>query len=67
MIGNQIQNYKIEQMLGEGGMGTVWLAVARRGLPASAECLQLDGDRAAVREHTVHRALDRLLQLARKG
>ena len=48
-------------------VGTVWLAVARRGLPASAECLQLDGDRAAVREQTVHRALERLLQLARKG
>jgi eukaryotic-like serine/threonine-protein kinase len=26
MIGNQIQNYKIEEMLGEGGMGTVYRA-----------------------------------------
>lgn len=48
-------------------VGTVWLAVARSGSPASAECLQLAGDRTAVREQTVHRALERLLQVAREG
>ena len=48
-------------------VGTVWLAVAQRGMPASAECLRLDGDRATVREQTVHRALERLLQQAREG
>ena len=41
-------------------VGTVWLALARRGEPARAELLQLHGDRAAVREQTVRHALDRL-------
>lgn len=41
-------------------VGTVWLALARRGQPASARRLQLDGDRAAVREQTVHTALQAL-------
>jgi len=48
-------------------VGTVWLALARRGEPASAERLQLGGDRAAVREQTVARALARLLDAATAG
>ena len=42
-------------------VGTVWLAVARRGAAAQAELLQLGGDRTAVREQTVVRALQRLV------
>jgi nicotinamide-nucleotide amidase len=38
-------------------VGTVWLAIARRGQAASARLLQLDGDRAAVRSQTVDAAL----------
>ena len=45
-------------------VGTVWLAVATRGEAARAELLQLKGDRAAVREQTVHRALARLRERA---
>ena len=45
-------------------VGTVWLALARRGQPAVAELLTLAGDRAAVREQTVRQALQRLLQEA---
>ena len=41
-------------------VGTVWLALARRGEAAHAERLQLDGDRAAVRAQTVRLALERL-------
>lgn len=48
-------------------VGTVWLAVAARGephvpgmAPVTALRLQLDGDRAAVREQTVRLALQRL-------
>lgn len=41
-------------------VGTVWLALARRGVPAQAEQLQLGGDRQAVREQTVRHALARL-------
>ena len=41
-------------------VGTVWLALARRGEAAHAERLQLDGDRGAVREQTVQRALAQL-------
>ena len=44
-------------------VGTVWLALARRGGTTEAERLQLDGDRAAVREQTVQHALRRLLDL----
>ncbi len=44
-------------------VGTVWMAVARRGEAAQAELLQLKGDRAAVREQTVTAALARLLVL----
>ncbi len=45
-------------------VGTVWLALARRGAPAQAERLQLGGDRGAVREQTVRHALARLRQEA---
>ena len=43
-------------------VGTVWLAVARAGAAAQAELLSLAGDRAAVREQSVQRALQRLLE-----
>ena len=42
-------------------VGTVWLAVARRGQPARAQLLQLGGDRSAIREQTVRQALQALL------
>jgi nicotinamide-nucleotide amidase len=38
-------------------VGTVWLALARRGEPAQAALLQLTGNRSEVREQTVDRAL----------
>ncbi len=38
-------------------VGTVWLALARRGEPAQATLLQLAGNRGEVREQTVDRAL----------
>jgi nicotinamide-nucleotide amidase len=45
-------------------VGTVWVALARRGAPTQAELLQLQGDRAAIRAQTVEYALQRLLALA---
>jgi nicotinamide-nucleotide amidase len=42
-------------------VGTVWLALARRGAPAHPELLQLHGDRASIREQTVQIALQRAL------
>ncbi len=42
-------------------VGTVWLAVAQRGAATRVQLLQLDGDRAAVREQTVRHALQALL------
>ncbi|MES2099296.1 MAG: CinA family protein [Pseudomonadota bacterium] len=45
-------------------VGTVWLAIARTGEGAQAELLQLTGDRAAIREQTVQRALQRLIERA---
>lgn len=42
-------------------VGTVWLAVARRGGALQSELLRLGGDRAAVREQSVQYALARLL------
>ena len=45
-------------------VGTVWLALARRGGATHSELLQLGGDRAAVREQTVQQALARLLGAA---
>ena len=41
-------------------VGTVWLAIARRGREAVPGLLQLSGDRAAIRTQTVHTALQRL-------
>ena len=46
-------------------VGTVWLALARRGAATQAQCLQLDGDRAAVRAQTVAIALQGVLAQAR--
>jgi nicotinamide-nucleotide amidase len=48
-------------------VGTVWLALARRGAPARAELLQLQGDRAAIRTQTVQHALARLRTWAGDG
>ena len=45
-------------------VGMVWLAVARRGGACVAERLQLDGDRARVREQTVAVALRRSIECA---
>jgi nicotinamide-nucleotide amidase len=42
-------------------VGTVWLALARRGHATRTMLLQLGGDRAAVREQTVRHALQALL------
>jgi nicotinamide-nucleotide amidase len=42
-------------------VGTVWLALVRRGQAARTMLLQLGGDRAAVREQTVLHALQALL------
>ena len=46
-------------------VGTVWLALMRRGGAAQAERLQLDGDRTQVRAQTVVIALQRLLALSK--
>ena len=46
-------------------VGTVWLALARHGAATLAERLQLPGDRTAVRERTVERALDGLIEAVR--
>jgi nicotinamide-nucleotide amidase len=43
-------------------VGTVWLAIGRVGAAGQAELLTLAGDRAAVREQSVRRALQRLLE-----
>ena len=42
-------------------VGTVWLALAQGGSATEAQRLVLPGDRAEVREQTVHHALHRLL------
>lgn len=47
-------------------VGTVWLALARRGAAPRSERLQLGGDRAAVREQTVAIALERLIDECRR-
>jgi nicotinamide-nucleotide amidase len=41
-------------------VGLVWLAWVQRGAVVQVECLQLDGDRAGVRQQTVALALQRL-------
>jgi nicotinamide-nucleotide amidase len=46
-------------------VGTVWLAIAERGVITRSERLQLDGDRASVRAQTVAIALDRVLARCR--
>jgi nicotinamide-nucleotide amidase len=46
-------------------VGTVWLALARRGEPAQASLLQLKGGRSDVREQTVDRALQAALAALR--
>ena len=50
----------------EKPVGTVWLAVACAGQVTRAELLQLAGDRTAIREQTVQRALQRLIQRVNK-
>ena len=45
-------------------VGTVWLALAGRGVAAQAELLQLRGDRAGIRAQTVQCALARLREWA---
>lgn len=45
-------------------VGTVWLAVARRGAATQTELLNLRGDRAAIRAQTVEHALQRLIARA---
>jgi nicotinamide-nucleotide amidase len=45
----------------EKPVGTVWLALARRGEPAQAVLLQLKGSRSEVREQTVDRSLQAAL------
>jgi nicotinamide-nucleotide amidase len=47
-------------------VGTVWLALARSGVPTQAWRLSLPGDRAAVRSATVGHALGRLLRAAQR-
>jgi nicotinamide-nucleotide amidase len=42
-------------------VGTVWFAWARRGAPPEAQVVHLSGDRAAVREAAVRRALEGLI------
>ncbi|HEX6706892.1 MAG TPA: CinA family protein [Albitalea sp.] len=43
-------------------VGTVWIAVATRGQPATPTGVQFGGDRAAVRRQSVLKALQLLLQ-----
>jgi nicotinamide-nucleotide amidase len=43
-------------------VGTVWLAIAKRGSTAVPELLQLSGDRTSIREQTVSRSLRRLIE-----
>ncbi len=45
-------------------VGTVWLATARAGDTTQAELLQLHGNRTSIREQTVQRALQRLIERA---
>jgi len=47
----------------EKPVGTVWLAWQRRGAAPLAECSVFEGDRTAVREQTVRRALRGLSDL----
>jgi nicotinamide-nucleotide amidase len=47
-------------------VGTVWLAIAQAGAVTRAELLHLAGDRRVIREQTVQRALQRLIQRVNK-
>ncbi len=47
-------------------VGTVWLAIAQAGAVTRAELLHLAGDRRVIREQTVQRALQRLIQRVKK-
>ena len=48
-------------------VGTVWLAVARRGGATDAELATFGGDRAAIRRQTVEQALQALLARVRRA
>jgi PncC family amidohydrolase len=48
----------------ETPVGTVWIGVARRGLPAEAVACHFDGDRNAVREAAAGEAIAELLKRA---
>ena len=45
-------------------VGLVWIAWARRGEAPTVHCLQLDGDRAAIRDGAVRIALEGLIEQA---
>ncbi len=47
-------------------VGTVWIAVERRGEPALTECKLFPGDRRAVRQKTVIRALELTMAAAKR-
>jgi len=51
----------------EKPVGTVWLAVERKGRSARAERQLFSGDRKAVRKKTVVRALEMILEAAREA
>jgi nicotinamide-nucleotide amidase len=48
-------------------VGTVWLAIGRRGGTPALQLLQLVGDRAAIRAQTVLAALQRLREAIERG
>jgi len=50
----------------EKPVGMVWMAIAVRGQGTRARCLQLQGDRDAVRRQTVIIALQALIELPRR-
>ena len=47
-------------------VGTVWIAVERRGEPAQTERQLFPGDRRAVRQKTVIRALELIMEAAKR-
>ena len=48
-------------------VGTVWVAIAQRGRPAVATLLQLQGDRASIRQQTVAWSLRALGETLARG
>ena len=48
-------------------VGTVWIALARRGAATTAGLLNLEGDRASIRAQTVQHALHELLRRVASG